>query len=65
MDPDFRVLSHQVKHSSRSVEGVMSTSTSETSLAAAATGSDTGAVFAIRLVVARKFVMGPKLCLVA
>ena len=43
----------------------MSTSTSETSLAAAATGSDTGAVFAIRLVVARKFVMGPKLCLVA
>lgn len=44
-----------------------STSTSEMNLAAdamtAATG-DTGAVFAIEVIVVRKFVMGPKLELV-
>ncbi len=44
-----------------------STSTSEMSFVADATTaatSDTGAVFVIRRVVVRKFVMGPKLCLV-
>lgn len=42
----------------------MSTSTSATCFAAAATIDDTGAAFAICCIVARKFVMSPKLVLV-
>ena len=41
-----------------------STSTSATSFATDATTADTGAVFAICCIVARKFIMGSKLCLV-
>lgn len=57
-------LLHQVKHSSRSGEGVMSTSTSAMSVPAAfATPARdaTEAVRAIEFVAVRKFIMGSKL----